>query len=110
MGRAVLRLVEERPAAVAARLQALPAAVERRGPGHAAELAAQAIDALGAGRKRGRTVLEDNGQVRRVRGACEHGQRSRTRLSVTVCREQGAQRLAQLERPLEVAAREIRPR
>ena len=60
MGRAVLRLVEEGPAAVAARFEALPAAVEHRGHGDADELAAEAVDAVGFG-------LEPRGAARRRR-------------------------------------------
>jgi hypothetical protein len=49
VGRAVLRLVEEGPAAVAARLEALPAAVEHRGHGDADEPSAETVDAVRLG-------------------------------------------------------------
>ena len=46
---------------------------------------------------------EDDGQLRRARGVGEDGQRGGVTPSVAVRREQGAERLAQLERLPEVA-------
>jgi hypothetical protein len=73
-------------------------------------LPAEAVDATGSGLELGRAVGEDDGQVRRVRGSGEHAEGHRVRLPVAVGREQQAERFAQLERPLQVAACEFRPR
>ena len=108
MGRAVLRLVEEGPAAVATRLQARPTSVEHRGHGDADESPAQAVDAAGPGLELRSFVDEDDGQRRRARDLRQHRQSSRVPLPVAVRCEQGPERLAQLERLPEVAIREPR--
>src|SRR5262245_60728644 len=68
VGRTVLRLVEEGPAAVAARLQAPPAAVEHRGGRDADEPSAEPVDAADLGLETRCTGLEDDGQPGRAGG------------------------------------------